>query len=75
MSSSETNATLGCQRGSVHRDRGQIRNLISQNADGYLVTFPGRTPIEVLISIYQGQDMVDSRALDVDAVQMRPHVY
>ena len=52
---------------SVRRDPEQLLSLISQNSDGYVVTFPGQTPIDVPLDLDRGPDMVETRALDVDA--------
>lgn len=50
----------------VRRDPAQVLSLISQQPDGYLVSFPGQVPIQVPQDLDRGPDMIESRALDVD---------
>ena len=51
----------------ARRDPDQLRSLISLKPEGYFVTFPGQAPIKVPDDLDRGPDMVESRALDVDA--------
>ena len=50
----------------VRRDPAQVLSLISLQADGYVVSFPGQLPIQVPQDLDRGPDMIESRALDVD---------
>jgi hypothetical protein len=51
----------------VRRDPDQVRSLIAETPEGYVVTFPGQSPIAVPADLDRGPDMIETRALDINA--------
>lgn len=51
----------------VRRDPDQVRSLIAETPQGYLITFPGNQSVAVPLDIDRGPDMVETRALDVNS--------